>query len=378
MKIAFLGDLHIGNHRQYGGAYAVGMNERCRAVIGAVERALQWAHEQGCTDVVVLGDVFDTPRPLPQQLAALRSVLLSSSAAVHLLVGNHDRVSATPGDHGLEPLNFEDLGDRVVVYDKPMVIGDATCAVLLCPFDDRPVMEWLPQALELGAGGEQWDGARERIVCGHFGLWDRQQAAGAPWLAAARDAVDVDAVARLLSQHDVRHLYVGNYHQYFRWTLHGRFLHQLGALVPTGYDNPGWAYGRVEIWPDDAREPQVIPGPRFVVVSSVAELTDAVGKAHAQGCMLYADWRCTPDGLGPAIEAAAALEVDAARAAVGLSVEVHVDRKFCAARAADAAGSARSGTTLLEAVHGFVAKYPLPAHVSRDAVLAHVKGFLGC
>ena len=59
-------------------------------------------------------------------------------------------------------------------------------------------------------------------------------------------------------------------------------------------------------------------------------------------------------------------------------VEVHVDRKFSKLRAAQAAGAARSSETLIEATHAFVAKHPMPPHVSREAVLDHVRRFLGC
>jgi hypothetical protein len=384
MRLAFIGDVHLGNHRQYGGDVVCGMNARFRTILRALDEAIVWANDQGCTDLVILGDVFDTPKPLPQQLAALRSSLVLFHGAVHLLVGNHDRVSGESGDHGLGPLRTLADGGNIDVYDEPTWIGDSTVEVLLCPFDARPVKEWLPPLLENKTAIASAHGQRapETIVCGHFGLWEHRQAGEQPWLTSAADAAEVDWVARLCSQHAVDHLYVGNYHTHFRWTTHGVFLHQLGALVPTGFDNPGFSYGVVETWPDDKWT--LIPGPRFVVVSSGEELGKAASKADATGCFLYADWRVSPEGYTATVEAAEAtmLGVDPVSGEPllpqGSIVEVHVDRKFSKLRAAQAAGAARSSETLTEAMHAFVSKHPMPPHVSREAVLEHVRRFLGC
>lgn len=377
MKIAFIGDCHFGNHRQYGGELQQGMNERFRMTLRALSMALAWAAEQGCTDVVIAGDVFDTPKPLPQQLTAVREVLLEFSGAVHLILGNHDRVSELRGDHGLGPLSLEDIGDGIVVYDRPAVIGDSTCRLLLCPFDARPVKEWLPKVLEQAC----W-GSGPRLVCGHFGLWERAQASSQPWLTNAADAIEVQEVAALLARHGVEELYVGNYHTHFRWTFDGVRLHQLGALVPTGFDNQGFNYGRVETWPDDQR--LLVGGPRFVVVASGAELGAAAARAEAEGCVLYADWRVAPEAYEATLEAAAGTMTGESPIEggpllpLGSVVEVHVDRKFSKLRAAEAAGAARASETLIEAVHAFVQKAEMPPHVSRANVLEHVRRFLRC
>lgn len=375
MKIAFIGDVHLANHRYQGGELKAGLNARFRTTLRAVEEALGWAESQGCTDVVILGDVFDTPKPLPQQLAALRVVLASFSGAVHVLVGNHDRVSSEEGDHGLGPLSL----DGVFVYDKPSFIGDSTVQVLLCPFNDRPVKEWLPSLLKDTKWG-YFNGQAQRLVCGHFGLWDRQHAASQPWLTNANDAIDVETVVPMLAAHQVKHLYVGNYHTHFRWEKDGVTLHQVGALQPTGFDNPGFAYGVVETWPNDAHT--VVTGPRFVVVGSGAELAKASTRADEEGCWIHADWRVAPEAYAETVEAVAMLQegehpIDGGPILRG-TVEVHVDRKYSKLRAAQAAGAARSSDTLIEAVHAFVEKHPMAPHVSRENVLEHVRRFLGC
>jgi hypothetical protein len=363
MKIAFVGDVHLGNHRLHGGELKLGMNERFRAVLEALRRALAWARHQQCTDVVVLGDLFDTPKPLPQQLTAVRDALREFPGDVHLIPGNHDRVSSEPGDHGLGPLH---MGEGLWVYDRPEIIGDSTVEVLLCPFDARPVREWLPEAL----AGARWSQG-ERIVCGHFGLWERAQASSQPWLTNANDAVEVVEVAKILAAHSVQHLYVGNYHTHFHWTAEGVDLHQVGALVPTGFDNPGFEYGYVEVWPPVPGADAYIPGPRFVVVGSERELEVALERAERYGCALYADWRVSPEEYVATTQLLEGLNS-------GARVEVHVDRKFSKLRAAQAAGAARSSETLIDAVHQFVEKHPMPPHVDRERVLAHVRRFLRC
>jgi hypothetical protein len=372
VKIAFIGDLHIGNHRSYGGPLVAGLNDRCRAVLGALERALVWANSQGCTDAVVLGDVFDTPKPLPQQLAATRRALGTFSGAVHLLLGNHDRVSAELGDHALGPLHevAEQAGleANVFVYDTPTVIGDSTVSMLLCPFDARPVLEWLPAELE--NHGRHMRG-RARVVCGHFGLWDRAQAGAQPWLAGSADAVEAQAVATVLGAADVSRLYVGNYHTPHRWQIGEVVLEQLGALVPTGFDNAGHEYGQVVTWPEGDRV--LVPGPRFVVVSGLASLQVAADRARDERCTLYAEWRCAPDSYEDVTAACAAFgQVE------GLHVDVRIDRQHAREQAQRAAGAARRSETLVEAVHEYVAKCGLLAQVSREDVLSEVKRFLNC
>lgn len=374
MKVAFIGDVHFGNHRQYGGELQQGMNERFRMTLRALRAALAWASAQSCTDVVIAGDVFDTPKPLPQQLTAVREVLLEFSGAVHLILGNHDRVSETRGDHGLGPLSLEDIGDGIMVYDRPAVIGDSTCQLLLCPFDARPVKEWLPQVLESTSWSYSCASPR-RLVCGHFGLWERAQESSQPWLTNAADAIEVQAVVRLLAQHGVSELFVGNYHTHFRWTIDDVQLHQLGALVPTGFDNPGFSYGYVQTWPDGAST--IVGGPRFVVVSSGEELGAAAARAEREACVLYVDWRVAPEAYEATLEDARCPWRNQCLPA-GSVVEVHVDRKFSKLRAAEAAGAARSSETLVEAVHAFVQKAEMPPHVSRQNVLEHVRRFLRC
>lgn len=370
MKLAFVGDLHIANHRQYGGELEVGMNARCRAVLAAVAQAVAHANSQGCTDLVILGDVFDTPKPLPQQLTALRATLCEFQGAVHVIVGNHDRVSSKPGDHGLGPLAFEGPeGAQVTVYDTPSRIGDSQCSVLLCPFDERPVLEWLPAALELDVKPSRLK-SWPRLVCGHFGLYQRQQTAEQPWLAGAHDAVEVEAVAQLLAAHDVKELYVGNYHTWGQWQAHGVTLHQVGALVPTGFDNPGWSYGRVETWPSTGPGITVVSGPRFVVVTSLEELEEKLEERGA--CQLFVDWRCSPEEFSEAQSQARRVEPGA------VVIDVHVDHKFVKLRAAAAAGAARSAETLDAVVAAYVEKCALPPQVSRDNVMAHAKRFLRC
>jgi len=118
-----------------------------------------------------------------------------------------------------------------------------------------------------------------------------------------------------------------------------------------------------------------------VVVSSGAELGAAAQRAHQEGCVLYADWRVTPEAYEATLDAAAALDPireEEPMLPAGSVVEVHVDRKFSKLRAAEAAGAARSSTTLVEAVHAFVEKAEMPLHVSRENVLEHVRRFLRC
>ncbi len=375
MKLGFIGDLHVGNHKQQGGPLSVGQNERCRQTLRAVTAAGEICRVAGCDATVVLGDVFDTPKPLPQQLVAFTKAIGQTQGPVFLLVGNHDRVSNAPGDHGLGPLHGVG-GIRVI--DKPQWTvqgqGEEECLLGLCPFDERPVLEWLEKFLQdkprqTGLLHPHSTKGLPALLTGHFGLYDQQAPA---WLKSGHDAAEVSEVAKLLAAHGVGWLFVGNYHTRGYWKEYNVELCQVGALVPTGWDNPGWSYGGVDVWTaPNKRQRTEVPGPRFLVVRSAEELDRELLEAKKRGCPVYIDWRTTPDDYEQAAERARFFSQGP------VNVEVHVDREHATQQARAAAGAARSHVTLEEAAAAFIEKMPLNASVERARVLGHCKRFLG-
>jgi hypothetical protein len=379
-RVAFIADPHVHNFRHAGGELRVGVNERGKITLACVRAAAALAEQQRCDHFVVLGDVFDTPRPLPQQLVELRGALVEPfGGQIWLIAGNHDRVSSDAGDHGLGPLSIETL--RIHVVDQTAVVPlDTDASMALFPFDGQPVSQWLPEQLSRVRSGHRG----RLVVAAHFGLFEREQAKDQPWLAGAADAIAVEDALPTLDKYDVSWLFVGNYHTAQRWSATlgpagspRRALHQVGTLCPTGWDNPGGApglYGGLEIL-DTLRATVTrheIPGPRFVVVRNNTEMAEAEIQARQEGNVLYVDWRCAPEEL---TEAATAARFYTKPGRV--HVEARVDKAHATRQAHEAAAATRSVSTLSEAADAWVSKCKLPEGVDREAVRMNTRRLLG-
>ena len=143
-----IADVHLANHKAFGGALDAGLNARARAVVTALrdvrdhfERA-----NAGPSELIVLGDLFDTHHPSPQLVDAVMGAINQSyDVRVHMLVGNHDAASVAPGDHAMIP--FRHL-TGYEVHDRPAVVttrgGDE---LVLVPYQPGIAREWLPEAL---------------------------------------------------------------------------------------------------------------------------------------------------------------------------------------------------------------------------------------
>src|SRR5882724_6254079 len=103
MRIAFVADPHIANFPAHGGPAIAGINRRCQLTLDTLELAAAKANALDCECFVVLGDLYDTTRPLPQIETAVRKRLSKFDGFVLLLMGNHDRNSGLAGDHALGP-----------------------------------------------------------------------------------------------------------------------------------------------------------------------------------------------------------------------------------------------------------------------------------
>lgn len=373
MKIAFISDVHVGNHRAHGGPVTAGVNRRCRDVLDALGRALKAAAEAGCEHMVVCGDLLDTARPEPQVIRAVQALLARAEAAwglkAHLLLGNHEQVSTEEGDHSLGPLE-----PVAHVVASPLRLGlksgKERAEVWMVPFRPGAAAEWLPVALGELAGQAGYLDC-PRVLALHLGVRDERTP---PWLRESRDSIDTVSLAVLMARHRLRAAFTGHWHEPRCWFLAGGefgelSVTQLGALAPTGWDNPGAGYGQVAVF-DTATQKQHslwVPGPRFLDSAEEAERlleTDA-------GCRPYVRLRASPEEV-PAAQAS--LEALAAQGVVG---EVMPDAAEARAALRAAAGVARSGETLGEAVRAFVGKMPLAEGVDRADVLARVQGYLG-
>lgn len=369
MKLGFVADVHIANHRKHGGHAHAGINRRARLVLDALDRACQRAVDEGCTALVVAGDLFDSARPEPQLLAAAASVLgaRDEDLFVYVLAGNHDIVSGTPGDHALGPLHHI---DNVAVVDAPRLLCLTGVEVIAVPYRAGVVGAWLPGVLaELTKGRP----AVPRVLALHAGLRD---ATTAPWLLGAPDAIDADALLALMAAHGVEFAAAGNWHWHAWWSAGaGRpTAVQCGALAPSGFKDLGLVgYGSLVVYDTTARAWQRIevPGPRFVKLTGAG--ADAALPAMAAGFepgLLHVAWEVPPSLLGGASAALAAHELELG---LGGASVVPDGGAVATARVAAASAASTVQTSLDDAVRAFVAAMPLDATVDRGAVLQRVQ-----
>lgn len=310
-RIAFVADVHVGNHGVMGGPRVVGVNRRAAETLAILRAAYDRAVELGASAFVVAGDLFDVDDPEPQLLAEVADILAGPIPTV-LLVGNHDQHTNAPGDHALGPLaavpgiRVVDRPEAVVVYPRNPPPGQprtvrpgATGAVLLCvPFVNARAATVITDALAELAARPGLHAARVCVVAHAGGIDD----ATPVFLRDAHDALPVERLNIILdtaTRPPAALAVLGNWHQHRAWAFHAdaagapygtaeaphaNVVVQCGALVPTGFDNPGAApglYGSLIVWdtPADGAPPEAdadttprvyrieIAGPRFVTLT---------------------------------------------------------------------------------------------------------------
>lgn len=377
-KIAWVADVHLGNHRRYAGAREASLNQRCRDGLDVLRRAVQRAHDLRCVAFVVLGDLLDTQRPEPQLLAEVQAIFkpCSPDMPVLLLVGNHDQVSTAPGDHALGP-----LAPYATVVDKPTVLRARGVELGLVPFRPGAASEWLPDVVR-GMGWSNPTKVVDRVLGVHLGVRDTTTA---PWLRNAPDAVDAELLASLAKGVGARQVLAGNWHDRRAWSFDedepdGVRILQLGALVPTGFDNPGLlGYGTLALWEDGTLTHEVLPGPRFVVQDGTAGLDKLAEDARAGGYRVYVQVKVRPGELGAAVSAlgdAAFSESDNINCPVLLG-EAVVDGAVVEAQARESACAATNARSMSAALDAYMETVPLEEGVDRAEVATAARGYLG-
>lgn len=365
-RIAFVADVHLGNHKRFGGQVTGGLNERFRQALGAFSDAVAYAEEKECDRLVVLGDLFDTARPSPQELAAVMNVLANSTLRFDLLVGNHDQNSATPGDNALEPLAYL---DSVFVHDDASVLRP----LVIVPFQTGPANEWLGETLE------RLKPPPGCVLCLHLGIGDSTTPA---FLRGASDSITVDELFPLMRKWELIGAVAGNWHDPKQWELFdttteiAHRVYQVGTLAPTGFDNAGEDYGRVLIFDTKTKTwdlQTVVTYPRFFAGS----FEDGFLEELEAGMLKLRPRYVKVTARSANIAAARAALVDLRERAVVTDFTLVPDREVVVAAANSAARAARNASTVTDAVAAYVGKMPLDDGVNRASVLERVKQYLG-
>ena len=362
-RIALLADVHIGNHKTLGGDSVSRMNSRCREVIRILQAAASRAKAEGCRALAILGDLFDTDDPHPAMVRETLRALKSGPDRVILLLGNHEMHSNQKNDHALASMHGVWDGVRVSVIDTPTVclVGDLSLAAV--PYQPGRAEEWLPGAIKsLGALRRP-----DSLLCLHLGISDYETQESEPWMMGSHDQVTVDTLQELIDDFSLGGVAAGNWHQHMMWYAdNGEEILQLGALVPTGWNNQGGddLYGTLAIWDGFEFERIMIPGPRYLKFGSVKEWLPYAGREDIRARIVV-----------PASRINMARSMVEAEGPMGY-VEVLADKETTHKRVRSAALAARAAADDESAMAAFIDHMPRPDGVAPGEVLEKVKGYL--
>lgn len=373
--VAFVADVHVSNPRWRGGPTEGGINTRGRLILGVLEAAVRRANARGA-DLVVLGDLFDASDPTPQLEAAVMAVLdqLDDHKEVHLVLGNHDVVSTSPGDHALGPL---DRHPSRYVHARPALVECGGHRLTVVPYAPGDARAYIPAALD-ALGTAKHGGA---LLCLHAGLIAEHTP---PYLRGASNALEVDALGAILERYGLAGAIAGDWHVHAAWAVRQALrapvpVWQCGALVPTDFRNPGLAgYGSLCFWDGETLTREELPGPRFVVARTLGEWAACLNAVRTDPPTGVAPFplyvRRVVDDPAQLAEATARMK---AECDVGLFMGGEVVPGEGAARAVarEAARGVRSATTLRGQVAAHVAGLGLGAQA--PAVEALCLGYLG-
>jgi len=314
VSVHFVADVHVANHSRLGGPLKGGRNLRARQTLDVLTRARERADEAGA-DLVVVGDLFDNPRPSPSIVQGVREALLSSPdlqrpLKSYLLVGNHDQGSTETDHHAMasmKPLPGAVYTRAPQVVEDPLSVWrpGSEVALRLFPFEPRMTgREYVTQALATASTAPPLP----TIACVHLGVEDDRTP---PWLRGQPDSVRLDHLVPQCIEHGVDGVVVGNWHGHQHWDAEGVKVWQCGALVPTGWSNVSTVdtlgtdadpYGHVVTW--DSSRPlterwgtYTLTGPRYVRASNVTEAVAAIEVGRSRGCPLYVRVQVSPENI---------------------------------------------------------------------------------
>jgi hypothetical protein len=260
MLLAITADLHLPAGRVGRPA----RDDRELGVLGTWREALGLATEAGASAMVVAGDVFDTPYPSPWQVGDFAaSARFGAKFPAYLMAGNHD--VADEGRHALmaypysrESVGINGAGAGEVWYiglgKYPLAAG--ACDVLSVPYAPHSALggDWLRDRLDSMRFQARAGGIPERILISHLGIAADDSPA---YMRQGRDVIAASELLAIQRRYEIHAAFLGNWHgeRDFLGDPEHR-AYQIGALCPTGFDNPGpqGSYGRILLYDTVTRE----------------------------------------------------------------------------------------------------------------------------
>jgi DNA repair exonuclease SbcCD nuclease subunit len=141
MNVIILGDPHIGKGSVLG---RVGIGSNFNSRLADQSNLLDWTLEQAIehqsNSIIITGDVFEDPKPLPAHIALVFSWLQKCQVHgvhVHIIMGNHDAIRS--GSFITSPLDIISEADlaNVNVYKDIDTVFIGNTAFTFIPFRDR-------------------------------------------------------------------------------------------------------------------------------------------------------------------------------------------------------------------------------------------------
>lgn len=157
MKVAITADLQLQSQPRYSNTHVDGLSSRLRDAIDCLNWITATALEDGCEELFVLGDLFDSRTTIDISVidAVCRTFrAISERVRLHLLVGNHDAYLRTPRLNSLQMLLS---GDRVTVHETVGVHKAAGVAFV----------PWTDDAEDYRASLEKAAGLKASHLCSH-------------------------------------------------------------------------------------------------------------------------------------------------------------------------------------------------------------------
>ena len=349
MRVGFVADVHVGNHGVFGGPIRRGMNHRCWLVLRTLEVAVCAANERGCAAFVVLGDLFDKSNPNPQMVAEVGSILSQFKGSVHLIVGNHDRVSDTEGDHAFGPLARMGFA----VHEQPAIHGE----LVFIPYQAGKPSDWLYCGLN-ALKAEHALPADNGVLCSHVGVYDFGETKR-PWLATESAMHDV-GMFELLEEFNLRAAFVGDYHYRHLWQQDGRAVYQVGTLAPTGFGDIDAGHLAVLDTDTGVVAWEEILGPRFETVT-IDSMPSLIGVDSFPN-ITYRRITTSPEYFDAVCAAVTESGIDA-------RTQVLVDDSVTKAQLKVAATRAQGADSVAQALREYVDSYPLEEPATVNGVM---------
>lgn len=347
-----IADVHVGNHGgQHGGTIVAGINERCRHILSVLEGVVQQVEAAGGV-LLVCGDLIDVVQPPAPILAALQNTFQNCPTII--IKGNHETNSDAPNDNALSPLR-----PVATVVETDTVFRLDGVNVWCIPFRRQPAKEWLADAFAACAAQDEDPDITPRIVAVHLGIEDRKTA---KFLRDSPDSIPASVIAKLAAAYDVDHVYAGNWHEQRVWELHGVTVHQIGALVPTDWKNPGLkGYGGLGVY-RPGQEPTLHEqlGIRFVKALTDSDIEEVCALPVEDRARILLRAYVEPERVGSVRDHLATFGFKV--------VEVHAHAVYRAVAAKQAATRAASADNVDASIDGYVRSAPLPKSVEIEDI----------